>query len=88
MHNGLHHEKKIVQNKSKRKECDICGKQFNKEEIVEPFLLGVENRQKPVLITQFLTFFSTYYFQLFFIFLNSTLNALFNVFFCCRALIL
>ena len=32
MHNGLHHEKKIVQNKSKRKECDICGKRFNKEE--------------------------------------------------------
>ena len=31
VHNGLHHEKKGVQNMSKRKACDICGKRFNKE---------------------------------------------------------
>ena len=30
-HKELHHEKKIKQMASKRKECNICGKRFNKE---------------------------------------------------------
>ena len=30
-HKELHHEKKVKQMASKRKECDICGKRFNKE---------------------------------------------------------